>query len=780
MRNRIHATLALIAAIFVAIRCLAAPDARDSGGNPLPGIAQISTRGKVVDAQGRPQANARVVLRIVASRVGSEVATIEVPDILAESRTDEAGRFNFADVPLDASLSQIAKRLEHDQRGADVVAVVDGFGMSWSSLTSLAAEDELTLVLKPSAFVEGIVENTAGKPLAGAVIEVIGISRLDGDEDPFLEQPENLNLIWSAVRPKAVTDAEGRFRIDGLPGDHRVNLWVSHADHPQGNFVAAIGEHATAETIVRKRGNGAVDETPVYLNPVQLKLARGPRVMIQVRDSKGRPLGGGRVALVPASQPRESIGRVPDDGTLRIAVAAPDDYRVVYRPPEGDKGPSVSRKITLTEETIGTPHELTVTVPAAREFEGRIVGEGSDRGLPGIAVMWAPAGAGDGLPSAFARTMTDGEGRFRMGVLPGKGRVTWQGEAPGFFIPYSNILKGVKQERFSRSIDVPESGRIEPLAIRISRGLVIQGRVADPTGKPAEGIAVAAIADVEYGKLPTKAKTDAQGRFEIAGLDPRDPYRLFATSDGLAAVASISSDESHPLDESRDVTVQLALEPCVSLSGQVLFGGKPLAGVKLALKLGVAIQKPVAPAGGKRPGEALGPTRLLEISDAVTDIEGRYRLGGLQAGDSYQIDVKPPFPAVDPSWHYGLAWMPRLPDNAEGTVELPDMKLRRLNQSLAGVVVDPDGNPVNGVTVSLLLRDGHTSVARNSLNGPPPWTETDKSGRFQLKQLPDEPLTIMAYIKKGAGPIRFPAKVNVEMNQQDVRIVLDPSLAEEE
>ncbi|MGH7137527.1 MAG: hypothetical protein ACREHD_17415 [Pirellulales bacterium] len=32
----------------------------------------------------------------------------------------------------------------------------------------------------------------------------------------------------------------------------------------------------------------------------------------------------------------------------------------------------------------------------------------------------------------------------------------------------------------------------------------------------------------------------------------------------------------------------------------------------------------------------------------------------------------------------------------------------------------------------------------------------------------------------GGGPIRFPAKVNAELNQHDIRIVLDPSLAKEE
>jgi hypothetical protein len=776
----------MLAAMCVAAVCgftgLAAEKAGDSRGDAAsPAIAHISAHGKVVDSQRRPEANARVVLRIVASRVGSELAMIDVPDVLAATRTDAEGRFDFTDVPLDSSMMQIVKTFEQGRRGADVVALADGFGMSWTPLNALSTDEELEIVLMPAAAVEGTIENPEGAPLAGAVVELIGVSRLDSSDDTFLEQPENLNLIWSALRPKAITDVDGRFRIDGLPADHRVNVWASHVDHPQGYFVAAIGEHASPEPIIRKRGNGAVEETPVYVNPVQLKLARGPRVTVHVRDSKGRPLGGGRVALVPVSHPRGSTGRVPEDGTLHIAVEAPDDYHLMYRPPEAEPGPSVGQEVTLTEADIATRRELTITVPATSEVTGRIIGEATDRGLPGISVIWSPEGADDRLPSPFARTMTDGNGRFRLAVPPGKGRITWQGEAAGFFIPFSRKLKGLQQEKFSRSIDVPQSGKMELLRIEIARGLVIQGTVADASGQPAAGIGLAAIGVADYGTLPTKAKTDAQGRFEIAGLDPRDPYRLFATSDGAVAVASISPDESHPLDESRIVKVRLVLERCVTLTGQVLFGGEPLAGVKLALKLGEPVQKPAQAPGGKRPVAPVGATRLLEISGAVTDANGRYRLSGLQPGDSYQIDVKPPFPAVDPAWHYGFGSMPQLPDNAEATFALPDMNMRRLNQSLTGVVVDPDGNPIAGAQVSCMLRDGFASLARTSLNGPPPWTETDKSGRFRLQQLPDEPLSIMAYIKKpGDLQIRFPAKVNAELNQQDIRIVLDPSLAEEE
>lgn len=60
--------------------------------------------------------------------------------------------------------------------------------------------------------------------------------------------------------------------------------------------------------------------------------------------------------------------------------------------------------------------------------------------------------------------------------------------------------------------------------------------------------------------------------------------------------------------------------------------------------------------------------------------------------------------------------------------------------------------------------------------------ETDKQGRFELSPLPDVPLELMAYLRPTDGDytIRFPARVKPRPGQQDIRIVLDPSLVDEE
>ena len=107
--------------------------------------------------------------------------------------------------------------------------------------------------------------------------------------------------------------------------------------------------------------------------------------------------------------------------------------------------------------------------------------------------------------------------------------------------------------------------------------------------------------------------------------------------------------------------------------------------------------------------------RMDHIAKTVTDTDGRFRLTGLKAGDSYQIEVKPSITAHDPAWQHQSPWMPKLPDNASGEVKLPDVKLIKLTQSLAGQVVDPDGKPVEGAQVSAMLHDGFQGVAATLL-----------------------------------------------------------------
>ena len=95
-------------------------------------------------------------------------------------------------------------------------------------------------------------------------------------------------------------------------------------------------------------------------------------------------------------------------------------------------------------------------------------------------------------------------------------------------------------------------------------------------------------------------------------------------------------------------------------------------------------------------------------------------------------------------------------------MELPDVNSVGAGSiTQAGIVLDLDGNPLIGMTVSAMTKDGH--LLKLAENGQAkPWTETDAMGRFQLNQLPSEPLDLAVYKKNRVpGPIHFPAFVEL-------------------
>ena len=99
-------------------------------------------------------------------------------------------------------------------------------------------------------------------------------------------------------------------------------------------------------------------------------------------------------------------------------------------------------------------------------------------------------------------------------------------------------------------------------------------------------------------------------------------------------------------------------------------------------------------------------------------------------------------------------------------------------QTLSGVVVDLEGNPVAGYTVSASLADSRSGFGLSRPKaGPPPWTETDAKGRFGLSNLPEKPLKLMVYkANPQGGTIHYPVSQNVKLNDKEIRIIVDPKL----
>jgi hypothetical protein len=110
------------------------------------------------------------------------------------------------------------------------------------------------------------------------------------------------------------------------------------------------------------------------------------------------------------------------------------------------------------------------------------------------------------------------------------------------------------------------------------------------------------------------------------------------------------------------------------------------------------------------------------------------------------------------------------------TLELKPFIFPTDYKSVAGVVTGPDGKPVEGLELWVFARsDGNKIEAW-------PGAHTGHDGRFFVDQVPNVPLTLVAYKIPTNRIVDLPhlylARKDAEAGQTDVRIVFDPKAAQ--
>jgi RNA polymerase sigma factor (sigma-70 family) len=327
------------------------------------------------------------------------------------------------------------------------------------------------LVIAKGATVEGVVVDGAGAPVAGAEI---WFDR---------EDSRSFHLVRLAV-----TDAEGRFRVQHV--------------HPDGSVSARARGRAPSAARAIQVSKDQVDRVRLVLGDA------GAVVRGTVRGADGQPVADAIVLVgtafgVQATLPDGAWGTDPaptlartDEGGAFIMDAVPPRATFVTVRARGHAGYRATHSFEVGENA------LEIRLSPSAVVAGRVV-DPEGRPAAGAVVESTNAPRQDSTWWWMVRTDTDG--RFRIEDLPGADQRPF----------YSPTQFKVSHEKGSAAFQRHRGVETIEVTLVPHREGTVLVRVVDEEGRPVEGQEVVAGPPDDLNP-PKRGRTDAEGRVSLA------------------------------------------------------------------------------------------------------------------------------------------------------------------------------------------------------------------------------------------------------------------------
>ncbi|MEZ4365786.1 MAG: carboxypeptidase-like regulatory domain-containing protein [Kofleriaceae bacterium] len=408
----------------------------------------------------------------------------------------------------------------------------------------------------------------------------VGTLQLEGQVVDDAQQPVAGATVAISTNPPrtATTEGDGSFSFDRLVA--RPYALVARAD---GGIAGPVTAALTATS-----------------DPVILTLRPAAKAQVRVVGDGGAAVAGATVELRGVDL---QTGTTGDDGVVGFATVVPGRYDVVAWAPgyaKGYAGAGIS----------GERNDLTVALVRGAPVSGRVV---TDTGQPVAGATVSYGGVSEWRTQADPRrdgAITDARGDFRFEAL-GAGSMRFVARdathAPG------------TSEIVTLDGRTPRDGVI----VTMAAGARVRGTVVDASGAPVAGarVRLGVATRSIVGEAPRQAYSDAQGRFELAGL-PRKPLRAVAMHEAGASATVDVDAQAGDVDD-----VVLTIDVTGTIAGIVVDpAGEPLEGVQVS----------AGPAFGRGAMPDMSQWRLRGFPEALTDGGGRFTLTGLAPG-TYQV-----------------------------------------------------------------------------------------------------------------------------------------------
>jgi len=665
--------------------------------------ASIPVGGRALGPGGRPLPEASVLLlRMLdpATRFRTDLEPATRPQALARAKTDAAGYFD----------------LEAPDAGLYVVRIesTGHVPVEWRLAPLLEPQELPDAELAKDAGLVVRVEGKDEKPLAGALV-LRSKARRAG--------PLRAEGGWNAAEEVTRTAADGSARI-AYAGKGDSVLTVS-----------APGYRVLARPNVRG-------------SSTTFRLAPAPARTIEVKSADGAPVAG---ALVVTGVQDHPLGITGADGSLRVAVPAPDTLRAEILAPDGRRADGDVGAAQKDPKKKEEPRRFTL--PRLVPLSGRLIDGETRKGITGGWVYRTE--------NVWSAVASDATGAYTLYVPEGRGVQITAG-ATGYMPPDAVSARGEGPDGIGPTIALLPAAAIE-------------GKVLDAAGAPVASATLKLEEKraggnrimIRAGAPPEpSATTSSRGIFRLSGVNPSKAYDLTARAEGLAS----ASTEILDLTARKVVRgVSLVLEEGLRVTGRALdTSGKPIRDVEVTVR---SAQKP------GRSGVIVlgGPQEKPPV--AYTDDEGRFAARGLSAG-AYELALRrtgfarkvlPPVevkPGPDPA--------------TVGDVVLDP------GERVQGRVIDPQGRPIEGVAVAVEEADqnpmmtmggprlGATRTESDGVTGPDGWFTVPDLRRGQALGLALSRTGYLATREAGVTPPTVePLQVTMYPSSKIKGVVLD-------